>query len=559
MPQDYITLNALASELNQIIGNARIDKVSQPESDEITFALRADNKNYLLAVSVNPNFPRLHLTSNKKFNPYAAPSFCMLMRKYLIGANIIKIGTYMNDRIIRFDIVSRNELRDTLNLSFFVELMGRYSNVILTDEELTVIDSLRHISPENGRAVLPNLKYAPPENFKIPCTDTDSVKRLLQSTDKAPVDALMTGVAGLSRQTAEEIIKRAKADEAEAIVESLKDFLEPINSGLFKPCVLIEKGSVKDYFLTTYRSIYGEFNPTETLNDAADRYFTEKDCRERMREASRGLVNSVKNAVKRAEKSLAYSEERLLEAEGANRYREYGDMILANIYLLKRGASELKCQDFFSGGEVIIPLDITLGPQQNAQKYYKKFSKLSRGRSINEKQIEELKAQLNYFQSVTSELNIASTVEDIESIKEELISSGIVHMPQKAKKDNRIKQEFRIQIKDNFKIYVGRNNLENERITFVVAGNSDIFLHVRQAHGSHVIIVTKGRKVPDLVLLRGAELAAYYSEFRNSGKADVDYTERKYVKKHPSGNKGMVLYTDFSTLRVIPKGLEQTE
>ncbi len=549
-------MNALAYELNGLIGNARIDKISQPEGDELTFAVRADNKNYLLAISVNPNFPRLHLTSNKKFNPYAAPAFCMLMRKYLTGANFIKIETYMSDRIIRFDIVSRNELRDTLNLSLFVELMGRYSNVIMTDGELNIIDSLRRISPENGRAVLPNLKYVPPENSKIPCTDILALNAYLINSDKSPVDALMAGVAGLSRQTAEEVILRASDNEAEAIIKSLENFLEPVKSGIFSPCVLIDKEGIKDYFVTPYRSLGGEFKTVSTLNEAADRYFIEKDGRERMKEASRGLVNAVKNAVKRAEKSLAFSEERLLEAEGADRYREYGDMILANIYLIKRGAPELKCPDFFREGTAIIPLDVKLGPQQNAQKYYKKYSKLSRGRSINEKQISELKSQLNYLQSVISELNIAASVEDIESIKEELIAAEIIQESMKGKRDNRPKHEFRSLNIQGFKIYVGRNNLENERITFGIGGNSDVFLHVRQAHGSHVIIATEGKKVTDSVLLRGAELAAYYSELRNAGKAEVDYTERKNVKKHPSGNKGMVLYTDFSTLRVSPKGLE---
>lgn len=564
MPQDLITIKSIVYELNALLQNSVIDKVSQPEYDELAIIIRANRANYTLIISANPNNPRLHLTAGKKFNPYSAPPFCMLLRKYLNRAQLLGVEIVNDDRIIRLNILSRNELSDLNKMSIIVELMGRYSNIILSDEDNKIIDALRHIPPDdkNSRIILPNIAYAPPAQNKISPFDYEKIEELLTRNQGINYTACLTeNVGGLSYLTAAEIVARAKEnslgkDLAQTIVDELNTAANINETNSFKPCVLKHKGQYKDFFIFPYHDQTGEYIEYNTINEAADKYYSEKDKAIRIKSASKALLNTVRTHIKRAEKSLSYAEQKLLDCEKADYLRECGDMILANIHQIRKGMDKIEVDNYFTGGKSVIDLDITLNPQQNANRYYKKYSKLMRSRSIVTQQKEETANTLDYLNSVLVALNMAVSPEDAAAIKEELILEKIITEKGSGKVRKPVKSEPRYKEIEGFKVYCGRNNIENDLITFKLASSDDIFLHAKNIHGSHVIIITGGKKVPDKVIEKAANLAAYYSAARDSDKVPVDYTRRRNVKKHPSGKKGMVIYTDYSTAYVKPLPIE---
>jgi len=554
MPQDFITLKALIFELDKALRGAKIDKISQPEKDEIVLSIRSANSSRLLVISAGSVNPRIHLTTVKKFNPYAAPSFCMLLRKYLNNAIINSIEMLNSDRIVKIDMTSRNEMFDVIKLSFIVEIMGRYSNIILIDDKNKIIDAIRHVPPDevNTRIILPNLTYSEPIQNKIKVDDYTALESLLDNFNGGDLPKYLTdNIGGLARDTAEEICCLGDNDKEE-VLKYIRYFNDINNSPLYKPCILYLKNEIKDFLIMPYRVNQGDYVIKNTLNEAVDSFFSIRDKKDRIRAQSKDLINTVKNLIKRAEKSLGYAEEKLKESEKAETFREYGDMLLANIYKIKKGMTEIELDDFFRGGRSVIPLDITLNPQQNAAKYYKKFTKLSRSKSIVTKQKEEITGELQYLKSVLTELSLSDSVEEIDSIREELISEKILKEPLKTNKKKQPVSQPRMYEIEGFKVYSGRNNLENDFITFKLANSGDLFLHAQKIHGSHTIILAEGRKIPDYVVEKAAQIAAYYSEARESDKVAVDYTIRKNVKKHPSGKKGMVIYTDFSTAFVKP-------
>lgn len=561
MPADLITIKALAKELNNKLYNGRIDKISQPENDEINISLRVNNKSHLLVLSANNNYPRAHITTTKKLNPYIAPTFCMLLRKHLANGIINSVDIINNDRIIKISITARNELFDTVNLSIIVELMGRYSNIILLNAEDKIIDAIRHNNPEDSkRIVLPNIKYSPPPQDKISIDDYDKINQLLSSYSGDDWQGLViNNISGFSKATANELIHKTmiKGDDIARNIISEIDTLNNINdTQMYKPCALKTDDKLKDYYIYPYTTIKGEFKYYNSLNEALDDYYSTIDIKERLKNHSKNLVTLVKNHIKRNEKALHYAKEKLVECENMQDIRENGDMILANIYKIKKGMSNVQVDNYFTGGVSVIPLDATLSPQDNAAKYYKKYSKLARSKGILTKQVEDLSYQIEYLNSLLQSLELAITVEDVMSVKDELIDEGILKVKNTTKKGKNItKSQPRIIKIEGFKVYVGRNNLDNEHLTFKIAQSNDIFLHAKNIFGSHVIIIADGKTVVDTVIEKAAKLAAYYSAGRNTDKVAVDYTLRRYVRKHPSKKKGMVIYTDYSTIIVKPENL----
>ena len=565
MPLDLVTIKALAYELDNKLRNTRIEKISEPHSDEIIFTIRADKTSYMLVLSSNPNNPRIHLTTTKKFNPYAAPSFCMLLRKHLGGAVINGVSLINNDRVIRIALSARDELYDLKNLSIIVELMGRYSNILLVSEENKIIDAIRHIAPDESekRFILPNVEYIGARPTRIDPDHDKSVKECLSKYVNGDLAKyLADNVGGLSYLTANEIINRAnvisefKLTEImiDFIINQLKIFNNIVNYDIYSPSVLINDTTPKDFLIMPYRTVIGDYKRFNTINEAADYYYSIKDSKERLKAASKSLLNIVNNHIKRTEKALFYAEEKLLECEKMDSYREYGDMILANLYKINKGMSEIIVDNFFNGEKSTISLDVTLNPSQNANKFYKKYSKLARSKKIVKEQKEEHIISLNYLKSIIIELSLIKTPEEVDEIKEELIEMKIMQAQSSGKKIRKpVKTAPRSYIIDNFKVYSGKNNIDNEMITFKLAGSTDLFLHAKQLHGSHVIIMAEGRVIPENVVVKAAEIAAFYSEGRNSDKVAVDYTFKRYVRKHPSGMKGMVIYTDYSSVMVKPK------
>lgn len=557
MPKDLITLKCIVDELSSTLTQARLDKISQPEKDEILLSLRKDRTNYLLVISSNPNYPRIHLSKFKKPNPYQAPSFNMLLRKHLNNAVISDFRILNNDRIICINFNAKDELLVPKEMSLIVELLGRYSNIILLNENNKIIDAIKHISPEsNSRIILPNATYCLPEQNKLSITDYDSIKKLLIDKDNNEIEKILTqNISGISYLTASELVLRANLSTdnyPESIINQIKIFYNIYNTSDYRPCVAYHKDKADDYMITEYKSLCRDFYYYDTLNEALDNFYYNKDHTERLLQASKSIVNIIKNHIKRNEKALVYTLERIENAKDKDKIREYGDMILANIHKIRRGMKQIEVENYFIGGKSVIPLDITLNPQQNASKYYKKYSKLSRSLPISLKQKEELECNLKYLNSILTQIKIAKDIEDIEYIREELIQEKIIRPKSSKKVHKPKKREPKFAIIEGFKVYCGSNNLENSYLTLSLARKSDIFVHAKDIHGSHVIIVKDNKEIPNSVIEKACQLAAYYSAAREADKVAVDYTECQYVRKHPSNKKGMVIYTDYSTTYVKP-------
>ncbi len=553
MPTDAITLHALSCELNNSLQGARIDKVYQPESDEVVLLIRTKDENKTLVVSANPALPRIHFTNTKKDNPLNAPAFCMLLRKYLTSARILAVELYNNDRIIRFTIRSKSEMMDEITLYLYFELMGRYSNLILTNHENKILDVLRRVPLDmsHTRRLLPSFTYLPPVQEKISVFDKTALLHAIEYCDKTE-DEILSRVSGLSRESVRELIFRAShstLDFAQTFVQEAEN-LTHANS----PCVSItKKGVAQDFFVEKYLSINAEIQPSNSLNDAIDRCYSEKDLEARIKSKSKHLTQIVKNAISRTEKKLGVNLDKLKDCEKAEEYRIKGELITANIYRIPKGSEGVILQNYYDENKDIkIALDYNKSPAQNAQNYFRRYVKLKRTKDTVVEMIEENKDILSYLKGVQYDLDSATRESDLKDIETTLMDAGIVPQKQKNKKMQSKPSTPLKYVFENTEIYVGRNNLQNDQLTFKSALKSDTWLHVKNYHGSHVIIHDGKTPTPE-ILEFAASLAAFYSEARSADKVEVDYTKIKNVHRSPTKRLGLVTYTDFSSIMVQPQ------
>ena len=569
MPNDMYTLNALSYELAQRLQGGRIEKINQPEKDEVTFYVFAGGKNLILVVSVNPNSPRIHITTEKKDNPYVAPPFLMHLRRRFIGARIEKISCVGYDRVIRFDVIGKNDLSDETSFKIYVELLGRYSNIIVCEDNDVISEALRHITPENSlRCIMPKVKYELPPNAKA-APDVNAKATLDTFGGGDLIKFLSASFAGFSFATATELISRAQLpifteslteEQKNTLVKYLDKFYHVNESELYRPCVRYENDVATDFFIMPYLSSGYEFRYVENLNEAVKICSLEKDRVTRLQNESKVLNAAVKNAIKKYERNLAAARQKLIECEDLDKMRLYGDLITNSFYLLKKGDVVLKTVNYYDGSAVTITLDPLLTPQQNAQNYYKKYAKQKRTVSVCEKQVVDLTKCLDNLYSVKTSLDLAENPAELVEIKEELIDMGLIkEKPQKGKVRKPKLLPPKEYIADGFTIIRGRSNIENDRLTFGVAQENDIWFHAKESHGSHVILKTEGKKPTDKAIQVACELAAYYSEKQQSGSAIVDYTLRKYVKRRPNAVKGAVIYTDYKSAVVEPQNHKNEE
>lgn len=563
------TLNALARELFDSLVGGRIEKINQPEKDEVTFYVHAGGKNKILVVSVNPNSPRIHITTEKKDNPYIAPPFLMHLRKRFIGAKIESVACVGYDRVIEFKLKGRNEMSDETKNLIYVELMGRYSNVIVCEDDGIISEALRHITPENSlRCIMPKVKYElPPNEKRPPDKDAESVLKGFTGGDVAKF--LTSNFAGFSFATASEAVYRAGLNEVEnsldesqisRLADVLRKFYTVNDTDIYAPSVRFEKGSATDFYFAPYFSSGYEFTRVESLNEAVRLCSVEKDRVARLQNEGKALNAAVKNALKKCERNLGAARQKLIDCESMDETRIAGELVINNIYLLKKGDSELTTVNYYDGKEITIPLDPLLTPQQNAQNFFKKYKKMERTVAICEKQALELTSTIDYLNSIKTALDLAENTEELVEIKEELIAAGLIKEKQQKGKVRKPKQlPPKEYVYNGFTVLRGRNNIENERVTFHLGADNDLWLHVKDSHGSHLIIKSEGKKIPDDVIKFASEIAAFYSEKSQSGNTVVDYALRKFVKKRPGGAKGAVIYTDYKSAVVTPNAHKECE
>lgn len=570
MPNDMYTLKALTDELSSITLGGRIEKINQPEKDEFTFYIHK-NKTVIMVVSVNPNCPRIHITDEKKDNPYVAPAFLMLLRKKLIGARIEDFSIIGYDRIIKISFKGKNEMADEVSNTLYIELLGRYSNIILCDESGIIIEALRHIYPENSfRCILPKIKYELPPNDKLIPTDTKGIiNALLNNTKDNIAKKIISAISGFSTITATELCIKINIDpdsidinheQAGKIANAINDLYSISSSEDFAPCFVLNENN-EDFYVYPYTHLNQTVTSVDSLNTAVKLCSQERDRRTRLANESKIISNAIKNAIKKAEKALGIAKQKVMDSKDSDSLRKIGEIITNSLYLLKKGDKKADLYDYYEDKTITITLDPMLSPEQNAQSYFKRYSKAKRTLSIATEQVKELEKKLDYLYSLKAHLEVCSIASEVTGIKEEAISSGILE--DKTKKDKRSKKSLALPPKQytiqGFTIYRGRNNIDNEQITFKMSSEKDIWLHVKDLHGSHVLIKNNGCVIPSEIIQAAAEIAAFYSEGKQTHKIAVDYCEKKFVKKNPSGVKGAVIYTNFKTAYVTPKEHREDE
>lgn len=573
MPFDGLTLRAVRNELNTTILNGKIEKIIQAEKDEILLQIHNNRKKFLFLMSANTMNPRCYLTSEyTKQNPLQAPTFLMLLRKHLKGGFITAIEQFENERILSLTVQSRDELQRLSEKELLIEIMGKHSNIILIDRKTKIIfDSIKripiHIS--SVRQILPNMLYElPPGQDKtnpfVPMSLDRFVDHLNRTEKKnlAIHRLLIDRFQGISLAAASEIVFRAGLDEDltiqhlnencfQKLYESFQALLRSIlHSDTLPTVVLDPKHQIPIDFFCDSLSMYGNY-PVYTdpsISAVCDYYFQEKDRMERMHQKTSSLKKKLNTAHDRLRKKLTKQLEEMKKTETLEKDKEKGELLTANIYRIEKGMDQITLQNFYDPNvpNITISLDKNLEPSQNIQRYFKRYKKLKNRKIELEKQIRNGKNELQYLANVLYSFDQIQNEQDLEEIKEELISEQYLTKPASSKKrirDSSVATEpYAFLSSDGDMIYVGRNNIQNDRLTFRLSSPDDIWLHVKDAPGSHVIIKKKADPVSERTLLEAAQLAIHYSKLNKESKVEVDYTERKHVRKPKNAKPGMVIY-----------------
>lgn len=574
MALDAIAVRVLTTELNERILNSRIDKISQPERDEIVIHCRTFTENLKLVLSASSAHPRLHLTNAAKKNPQTAPMFCMLLRKHLGGGKITAIEQLGFERIVKFSIESYNELGDLTTKYLIIEIMGRHSNIILSDNEYKILDSIKHIdfTISSVRQVLPGLTYTePPKQNKIPLIDFSNEDSLLLFLPERADKAIMSQLSGISPIIAREFVYNAfsrtdvmanslNTNQAAALKLNILKFVDNIKNNNFSPCTVtdIASGKILDFSALNISQYENAAKITEykSMNELVDDFYSTRDMHERMKQKSSDLTKLLNNSIERTSKKLVILKRTIDDAKDREKYKVKGDLITANIYCITQGQDSVTVNNYYKDEmpQITISLDPSLSPAQNAQKYYKKYTKAKTAQIEAAKQVEMTKADLEYLESTLSALENAETESDLNAIRAELIDEGYLNRkPSKKRIRNEVSKPMRFLSSDGFDIYVGRNNTQNDYLTLKFANTSDIWFHTKNIHGSHTVIkLGLDKNVPDVTIREAAAIAAYYSKARESSQVPVDYTQIKNVKKPKGAKPGMVIYDHYNTIYITP-------
>ena len=558
MAFDALTLSVLRDEFETTLVGGKITKIYQPERDEIVLFV-FNKQTYKLLISANANVNRIHLTEMPTDNPKTAPSFCMLLRKHITNATIVGVNQMPFERVLEFQLQVNDELGYKKDMRLIFELTGKTSNVILTDGNYVIYDSIKHLPQDlnSTRIIMAGAKYAffPPQ-AKIFPFDLPRVREFLSSCNTPLRKTLPEVLLGVSQATVNEILHGIDENDHSIVNHSLVvDRLLQYKANLEnkKPNVVLVDGTPVEVCPFDYQSKKGEKIFYDSLNRAHDNYYYLLDKTQRFNDKAKSVSTVVKNAVPRTEKKLAIQRQSVLEAENREIYKQYGDLILSNLWNISKDAESLTCYNYYDNTEVNIPLDKQLTPQQNAQAYYKKYRKLKSSAEHNGRLVEENTKLLEYLQTIKQSLRYCAEPDDLQQIREELITLGLIREKQASKKkvDTPLKP-LRYDV-CGYSVYVGKNNVQNNFVTFKLAAAGDVWLHTQKIHSSHVVIVNdKGGEVPDNVIVTAAEICAYYSQASGGSKIPVDYTARSNVKKPNKAPLGFVVYNVYNTVLVNP-------
>ncbi len=558
MAFDAFYLSCVLEEV-RALQDVKIEKIHQPSRDTLLLLLKHREGRSKLLFAANPAAPRLHLTAAAPENPAEPPMFCMLLRKHLSGARLVEVEQLPMERCAAFTFDCIDEMGDRVQKKLVAELMGRTCNLYLLSPEGRILDCLRRIGlDESKRPALPGMYWQEPEPVaKTDPKTADFADILARPGADILADRLMDTLGGLSplvcREAALFAAGAVDGRVADCDTEKLALwFRENLNHPV--PCYYAVEGNPKQFAFCPIRQ-YGQYQEAEGFSALLDMYYTVRDKKDAMRQKSGAVRKTVQNLCTRLTRKLAIQEKELEATFDRERLRQLGDILTANIHRIEKGRTLVKCEDFYDEEmkEIEIPISPILSPQQNAAKFYKDYTRMKNAEKELTKQIALGEEELHYLKSVLEELDRAQTDGELEEIKQELQSVGYLKADAGKKKMKQAKSSpMRFVSTDGFPIYVGRNNRQNEELTFRSARKDDLWLHAQKVHGSHVIIACAGQPVPDDTVTQAAQLAAHYAETKGGQNIAVDVTPVKQVKKIPSGKPGMVIYHTYRTVTVNP-------
>lgn len=573
MAFDGIVIANLTHDLRQKLEGGKINKIAQPEKDELLITIKNNKETLRLLISASASLPLIYFTENNKPSPLTAPNFCMLLRKHIGTGRIVRVTQPGLERIIIFEIEHLDEMGDLCRKKLIVELMGKHSNIIFCKEDGTILDSIKHVSAQvsSVREVLPGRPYFIPHTTDKadPLTVTESEFYNLIHNTPAPLHkALYMKLTGISPIIGTELCHLASIDgdrsanelsetELTHLYRMFSLVIEDVQEERFSPNVIYQNEEPVEFAsipLTCYQSNLYVSRAYPSISLLLESYYAEKNILTRIRQKSVDLRKIVQTALERNYKKYDLQQKQLKDTEKRDKYKIYGELLNAYGYELSGGESELTCLNYYTGTEVKIPLDAQLNAQENAQKFFAKYNKLKRTFEALSELTEETKREIDHLESISAALDIAVKEEDLVQIKEELMEFGFIKKrPYGSKKPKITSRPYHYLSSDGFHIYVGKNNYQNEEVTFKLANGGDWWFHAKGIPGSHVIVRTEGKELPDRTFEEAGALAAYYSKGRDNEKVEIDYIQRKHVKKAAGGAPGFVIYHTNYSLMAEPK------
>lgn len=564
MAFDGITVAAVTRELNAALTGGRITKIAQPEADELLLTIKTPAGANRLYISASASLPLIYLTDENKPSPMTAPNFCMLLRKHIGNGRITNVSQPGLERIIHLDIEHLDELGDLCQKKLIVEIMGKHSNIIFCDEKEMIIDSIKHVNAQMSsvREVLPGRPYFIPDTMekKDPLgISLEDFREVLLHKPAKLGKAIYTSFTGISPVVAEEICALAGVDSQVTAPDLTDDslthlyrqfsyYMEPIRSGDYRPVIYYDGKNPKE-FSAVLLSHYARYNTKEfdSISQVLKIYYADKNTLTRIRQKSTDLRHVVQTALERNRKKYDLQSRQLKDTENRDKYKVYGELINIYGYGLPSGSKELTALNYYTDTTITIPLDPVLTPQENSQRYFSRYNKQKRTFEALTKLIEETSEDIRYLESISNALDIAMNEADLAQIKEELVQSGYIRRKTAKKKIKLNSRPMHYISADGYHMYVGKNNLQNDELTFSFATGNDWWFHAKDAPGSHVIVKTNGDELPDRTFEEAGRLAAYYSKNRGSDKVEIDYVEKKHVKKPNGAKPGFVVYyTNYS-------------
>lgn len=582
MPFDGLVLAAVRKELENKLAGGRVERVHQPDKEELVISVHSPGARQRLLLSANAQNARVHLTAAAMENPVKPPLFCMVLRKHLEGGRISAFAQRGLERVLVIIIDSRDELGCTVSKHLVCEIMGKHSNIILVDNSTgLIIDGIKRYSHalSRYREVLPGRPYLPPPSQNKLNPFLTSEEQYRSVCLKVPLETtlavlLQNYFEGLSGVTSREILYRANLSpdmtvnvcgdyELRVLWEAFNKVMSAASRGSFDPCLSIgQKGKLLDYAAVDLAST-GQKRKYGEMNHLLDMFFSERVRLERLNSGRNALISNLNKQIARLEKKLDLYAESLSDTAGAEKFKLYGELITANLYHLSKGPDQAFLENYYEEGNpaVAVPLDPLLSPVQNSQLYFKKYLKAKNTRNALAFRTIQAREELDYLEGVKTAVEIASNLSELEEIRSELISQGFLKQPpprkssvkgKKVKKEKHHPSPLSFHSSEGYQIFAGKNNRQNDYLTLKIARENDIWMHARQLPGAHVIIRTEGKEVPPTTLAEAAGLAAFFSKGRHTKSVPVDYTSKKHVRKPKGARPGMVIYEHFKTIMAAP-------